>query len=106
MPISFACVKCQAKLKLADNLVGKSIKCPRCAVIIKVPANGAAPAAAAAAPAKAPAKTAPADPNIRDLSKASKAGAKGLAPDPNIRDLSRPKGGKPAAADDNIRDVE
>jgi hypothetical protein len=45
MPISVSC-PCGARLKAPDNLAGKNIKCPKCAVVIKV---GAAPVVAAAA---------------------------------------------------------
>jgi len=42
MPIEFACPNGH-KLRVADNQAGKTVKCPRCAAVAKVPAaNGAA----------------------------------------------------------------
>lgn len=57
MPIALECTSCEAKLKVADNLAGRSIKCPKCGNVTKVPAAGGAPAAPAAKkPAPQPAK--------------------------------------------------
>ena len=39
MPIQAACTFCSAKLKVKDELVGRSIKCPKCAKTFKVAAN-------------------------------------------------------------------
>ncbi len=37
MPISLTCPDCGGKLRVADNLAGKKIKCPKCAVVFPVP---------------------------------------------------------------------
>jgi len=63
MPVSTACSSCSAKIKVKDELIGKSIKCPKCGKVFKVAADGeekktAVPAGAAAA--SAPKKPAPA----------------------------------------------
>jgi phage FluMu protein Com len=34
--ISLICPKCDGKLRVADNLAGKKIKCPKCAAIVPV----------------------------------------------------------------------
>lgn len=39
MAISLACPACSGKLKVADNLAGKKIKCPKCSAIFPVPAQ-------------------------------------------------------------------
>jgi hypothetical protein len=62
MPIKLACLSCDTKLSVKDELAGRSIKCPKCSTITRVP-GGSAPAPTAtraAAPGKtaAPAKTA------------------------------------------------
>lgn len=43
MPISLNCPQCNGKLRVADNLVGKKIKCPKCAALLPVvaPEDGA-----------------------------------------------------------------
>lgn len=43
MPISLNCPQCQGKLRVADNLAGKKIKCPKCAALLPVasPQEGA-----------------------------------------------------------------
>jgi predicted Zn finger-like uncharacterized protein len=33
MPISLTCPQCSGKLRVADNLAGKKIKCPKCAAV-------------------------------------------------------------------------
>ncbi|MGH7169913.1 MAG: DUF4190 domain-containing protein [Gemmataceae bacterium] len=38
MPISLTCPKCSGKLRVADNLAGKKIKCPKCSAIVPVAA--------------------------------------------------------------------
>ncbi len=53
MPLSVPCPSCKTVLKIADNLAGKRIKCPRCSEVVS-----AAPAKpAAAAPAPSPSAT-------------------------------------------------
>lgn len=37
MAISLTCSKCTGKLRVADNLAGKKIKCPKCSAIVPVP---------------------------------------------------------------------
>lgn len=39
MPISLTCTKCNGKLRVADHLVGKKIKCPKCSALLSVPAE-------------------------------------------------------------------
>jgi predicted Zn finger-like uncharacterized protein len=41
MSISLACPECNGKLKVADNLAGKKIKCPKCSTVFPVPAQEA-----------------------------------------------------------------
>jgi hypothetical protein len=48
MPIQTACTACSAKLKVKDELMGKSIKCPKCAIVFKVTAEKAPVSAASA----------------------------------------------------------
>ncbi len=36
MPISMTCPKCSGKLRVADNLAGKNIKCPKCDALLPV----------------------------------------------------------------------
>jgi hypothetical protein len=59
MSVIVSCPKCQKKLKIEDNVLGKNIKCPSCAAVFatKAPAGAAAPP-----PPPPPAKTAPAAP--------------------------------------------
>jgi predicted Zn finger-like uncharacterized protein len=53
MPVQTACTSCAAKLKVKDELVGKSIKCPKCGKVFKVAgeADGTAVKAGVAASA-------------------------------------------------------
>jgi predicted RNA-binding Zn-ribbon protein involved in translation (DUF1610 family) len=51
MPIRVVC-SCGAKLNAKEELVGKSVKCPKCGSPIKVTAEGSEPAAAAEPAAK------------------------------------------------------
>ncbi len=37
MPLTLTCPECSGKLKVADNLAGKKIKCPKCSTVF--PAN-------------------------------------------------------------------
>ena len=63
MPVSTACSACSAKIKVKDELIGKSIKCPKCGKVFKVAAEGEpqkAAVAAGASNAPAPKKPAPA----------------------------------------------
>jgi hypothetical protein len=41
MPVSFPCPGCHAVLRVRDDLVGKSIQCPRCGRAVTVPAASA-----------------------------------------------------------------
>jgi predicted Zn finger-like uncharacterized protein len=43
MPISLTCPKCNGKLRVADHLAGKKIKCPKCSTVL--PVAGAEPGA-------------------------------------------------------------
>jgi DNA-directed RNA polymerase subunit RPC12/RpoP len=45
MPVAVVCSNCSGKLKVPDNLVGRSVKCPRCSTAIKVPGKATAPPA-------------------------------------------------------------
>src|SRR5690349_18005479 len=38
MPITVACPNCQMSLKAPDHLMGKTVKCPKCATMFAVPA--------------------------------------------------------------------
>jgi uncharacterized Tic20 family protein len=40
MPISVACPTCGTKLKAPDSAAGKKVKCPKCNILIEVPAEG------------------------------------------------------------------
>jgi len=53
MPISMTCPNCNGKLRVPDDLVGKKIKCPKCAVLLPV----VAPEQAAITKEKPPAKS-------------------------------------------------
>lgn len=44
MPISTSCSHCQKKFRAPDNLAGKSVKCPACQGVVRVPAAENAPA--------------------------------------------------------------
>jgi DNA-directed RNA polymerase subunit RPC12/RpoP len=61
MPLSVLCAGCKRKLRVADTLIGKAIKCPHCAhkMVVKKPAAPAL-AGAAARPAAGQVKKAPA----------------------------------------------
>jgi phage FluMu protein Com len=54
MPISISCTDCSKKLRVADTLAGKAIKCPQCTTVLRVPGTATAtttkPAAAVAKP--------------------------------------------------------
>jgi len=49
MPVQTACSSCSAKIKVKDELIGKSIKCPKCSTVFKVAAQGVASAQTATA---------------------------------------------------------
>jgi PHP family Zn ribbon phosphoesterase len=40
MPVTTACAGCQIKLKVADDMLGKDIKCPKCGKTFKVATGG------------------------------------------------------------------
>jgi Leucine-rich repeat (LRR) protein len=73
MNVLAACPRCQTKLKIAQNVSGKTIKCPACAALfsVKLPAAATAPA---------PAKTAPAPPAARSATAPAQAAARAPAP--------------------------
>jgi DNA-binding beta-propeller fold protein YncE/phage FluMu protein Com len=52
MPISLTCPKCSGKLRVADKLAGKKIKCPKCAALVPVAAPEDTAIAAAVPPAE------------------------------------------------------
>jgi hypothetical protein len=57
MPLQVTCSSCATKLKVADNLAGRKVKCPKCGTVCPVPAPAAVGAAAQpmlAAPRPAP----------------------------------------------------
>ncbi len=58
MPIVIACSACQGKIGVADEHLGKSIRCPKCNGVIKAVAPEPTTAAALVGPAKPPARTA------------------------------------------------
>jgi hypothetical protein len=59
MPVYIACDKCQKRLKIPEDVIGRSIKCPSCGSVFKAdPAKAAA--AVAPAPTPAPKHSAPA----------------------------------------------
>src|SRR4051812_12544812 len=109
MPISFSC-SCGKRLKVADNLVGKKVKCPGCQSVTLVPAQdgedmptasmkATKPSMPAAKPgAKAPSKdsSAPAakeKPGLAAKSKPTAPAAKRPAPPDDEPDLSDLFGG-------------
>jgi hypothetical protein len=53
MPIPVIC-SCGGKMRVADNLAGKHVKCPKCGTLLAVTTAGGAPVAAAPAPAPPP----------------------------------------------------
>src|SRR2546430_462888 len=76
MPILVACPQCDVKLKVPEIAAGKSVKCPKCAATIDVPAapsppqgvspQGVAPVAAVQAEAPALVSAAPSRPRADD----------------------------------------
>lgn len=52
MSISLTCPECSGKLKVADNLAGKKIKCPKCAAVFAAAATEEAAITAEAPPAE------------------------------------------------------
>ena len=40
MPLQTSCSSCSAKFKVKDELIGKSIKCPKCGKVFKVSTEG------------------------------------------------------------------
>jgi uncharacterized Tic20 family protein len=129
MPIAVVCPKCKSKLKAPEGLIGKTVKCPKCAtpVLIKAPAEDPAPARAATAkkpaddfedfedepPRKAKAKK-PADDDFDDLEPPAKgkdkAKAKKGADEDDFADLDDepPRKGKAKAKgdEDEIDEIE
>jgi DNA-directed RNA polymerase subunit RPC12/RpoP len=60
MPVIVVCPACKARLKAPDNLIGKTVKCPRCSKAVLVKAAAAAvPAPVYAPPQKPAVKPAP-----------------------------------------------
>src|SRR4051794_23287261 len=43
MPVAIACSHCHVRLKLADTLLGKNVKCPKCGQVFKAQTEKAAP---------------------------------------------------------------
>ena len=72
MPVAVICPTCRAKLKAPDGLIGKTVKCPRCATPVLVKEIGAAAAIApapsrmATTPRPAPKKPRPPEPEVLD----------------------------------------
>jgi hypothetical protein len=60
MPIATRCPQCKAKLKGPDNLVGHTLKCPRCGTHVAITAALLVPAAARQPPKPPPAAAKPA----------------------------------------------
>src|SRR6266536_119780 len=58
VPIVIACSACQGKIGVAEEHLGKSIRCPKCNGVIKAVAPEPTTAAALVGPAKPPARTA------------------------------------------------
>jgi predicted Zn finger-like uncharacterized protein len=54
MTLSLTCPECSGKLKVADNLVGKKIKCPKCSTVFPAAAPEEAAITAKAPPPAAP----------------------------------------------------
>src|SRR5262249_46121175 len=79
MPASITCSSCQTRLKAPDSTGGKTIRCPRCSAVVRVPAQ---PPAATARPA-APAPTA--------VSPARRAKPASPPPPPPAGALTRPR---------------
>jgi hypothetical protein len=52
MSVQIECPKCQKKLKIEDNLLGKNIKCPACAAVFAVKAPASSTTAAVPPPAR------------------------------------------------------
>lgn len=53
MPISLTCPQCSSKLNVADNLVGKKIKCPKCFAVFPTSSAGQPTAITTKAPSSA-----------------------------------------------------
>ena len=67
MAISIQCGECQSPYSVAENLLGKSIKCKNCGAVIPVAAPAAAAPAAKPLPAVQPAKLIPSVPSAKPL---------------------------------------
>src|SRR5689334_19014388 len=52
MPLVIECPSCKSKLKVADNALGKSVRCSKCQTSFKVPAPAPPPRAKAPPPPK------------------------------------------------------
>ncbi len=112
MSVIVSCPKCQKKLKIEDNVLGKNIKCPGCAAVFATKAPGAAaaapPAPVKAAPA-APKKAPPPDDEDEDEAprRPAKAAPKAARDDDDEED-DRPakKPAAKAARDDDDEDED
>jgi len=112
MPVLVLCAGCKKKLRIADTLIGKTIKCPNCArkILLKVKTEGPAPALSAAQPNAPPKKVAatvtsktatrpaPVEPNTAPVAKtppaparpAAKPSAKAAVPPPPPPPVNKP----------------
>ncbi len=85
MPIKVACKSCEVQLNIKDDLAGKSIKCPKCQAITKVPASmqeTSVPAAKKTLPdSKAAGKAAGSGSKTTATQTTSKANKKSLPPE-------------------------
>jgi hypothetical protein len=102
MSVYIACDKCQKRLKIPENVLGRSIKCPSCGAVFKSDATKVLPATPAEAPAHAvttPKHTAPA--THEEDAEIVPARKKAAARD----DADSPKPRKKAAVEDEDEDV-
>jgi hypothetical protein len=101
MSVIVSCPKCQKKLKIEDNHLGKNIKCPGCAAVFATKA----PAGAAAPPPAVPKKAAP-PPDDMDEDEAPRRPAKATSRTDDDDEDDRPakKPAAKAARDDDYED--
>jgi predicted Zn finger-like uncharacterized protein len=55
MPVAIACTHCHSRLKLADELIGRRVKCPKCGETFRPTADGQEAVSAAPLPPRVPA---------------------------------------------------
>lgn len=99
MPVYIPCDKCQKRLKIPENVLGRSIKCPACGSVFTADPEKATPAEAKSAPPPA-APPRPAPVAHDEEEPAAARAAKKVAPLDEDEDAPRPAKKKAVALDD------